>query len=173
MAFVFVLFDLYTLSLVAVCLLETCHDQLSHIVPHDPRFLTTVHHRPSPTTLSQGKIIASMGGTSTMTNRSATDNSHIPAHIRAYDYLIVRATDFLVANDVASSQRVARLLLRSPDLSRAHKLTCHRILSHHGSENRVQSLPPLLSSNLPSLISEMQLSHSPSPRNVGLQCRCC
>ncbi|KAG9691567.1 hypothetical protein KCU95_g7931, partial [Aureobasidium melanogenum] len=78
-----------------------------------------------------------MGGTSTMTNRSATDNSHIPAHIRAYDYLIVRATDFLAANDVASSQRVARLLLRSPDLSRAHKLTCHRILSHHGSENRV------------------------------------
>ncbi|KAH0357329.1 hypothetical protein KCU83_g781, partial [Aureobasidium melanogenum] len=78
-----------------------------------------------------------MGGTSTTTNRSATDSSHIPPHIRAYDYLIVRATDFLVANDVASSQRVARLLLRSPDLSRAHKLTCHRILSHHGSENRV------------------------------------
>ncbi|KAG9577082.1 hypothetical protein KCU77_g14433, partial [Aureobasidium melanogenum] len=65
------------------------------------------------------------------------DSSHIPPHIRAYDYLIVRATDFLAANDVASSQRVARLLLRSPDLSRAHKLTCHRILSHHGSENRV------------------------------------
>ncbi|KAG9660223.1 hypothetical protein KCU95_g7508, partial [Aureobasidium melanogenum] len=78
-----------------------------------------------------------MGGTSTTTNRSATDSSHIPPHIRAYDYLIVRATDFLAANDVASSQRVARLLLRSPDLSRAHKLTCHRILSHHGSENRV------------------------------------
>ncbi|KAH0370274.1 hypothetical protein KCU65_g2690, partial [Aureobasidium melanogenum] len=78
-----------------------------------------------------------MGGTSTMTNRSAPDSSHIPPHIRAYDYLVVRATDFLAANDVASSQRVARLLLRSRDLSRAHKLTCHRILSHHGSENRV------------------------------------
>ncbi|KAG9566740.1 hypothetical protein KCU71_g9034, partial [Aureobasidium melanogenum] len=78
-----------------------------------------------------------MGGTSTTTNRSATDSSHIPPHIRAYDYLIVRATDFLAANDVASSQRVARLLLRSPDLSRVHKLACHRILSHHGCENRV------------------------------------
>lgn len=78
-----------------------------------------------------------MGRTSINANRSAADNSQIPPHVRAYDYLIVRANDFLAANDVASSQRVARLLLRSPDLCHAHKLTCHRILSHPGTENRM------------------------------------
>lgn len=78
-----------------------------------------------------------MDCTSTTTDRSAIDKSQIPPHIRAYDYLIVRANDFLAANDVASSQRVARLLLRSPDLCHAHKLTCHRILSHPGAENRM------------------------------------
>ncbi|KAI5236257.1 hypothetical protein E4T43_08735 [Aureobasidium subglaciale] len=60
---------------------------------------------------------------------SSTDNSHLPAHIKAYDYLIIRANNFLVAEDPKSAQRVARLLLRSPDISIEHQKTCHRILA--------------------------------------------
>jgi hypothetical protein len=75
-------------------------------------------------------VTTKMGPSSTTTQRSCTSNDETPAHISAYNILIARATNFLVANDIDSSQRVARLLLRSPDLSRAHQITCYEILSH-------------------------------------------
>jgi hypothetical protein len=61
----------------------------------------------------------------------------MPPHIRVYDILIARATNFLAAKDVASAQRVARLLLRSPDLCRAHQMTCYEILAHNRPEHSV------------------------------------
>ena len=79
-----------------------------------------------------------MGTTSIATQRSDADNNYIAPHNRAYDVLITRATNFLAANDIPSSQRVARLLLRSPGLCRAHQMTCYEILSHcHRHENGV------------------------------------
>ncbi|KAI4834276.1 hypothetical protein E4T44_08924 [Aureobasidium sp. EXF-8845] len=78
-----------------------------------------------------------MVSSSTATQRSDADNISIAPHIRAYDILIVRATDFLAAKDVTSAQRVARLLLRSPDLCRAHQMTCYEILAHNRPENNV------------------------------------
>ncbi|KAI4718328.1 hypothetical protein E4T48_05474 [Aureobasidium sp. EXF-10727] len=61
---------------------------------------------------------------------SATDDGTVPPHVKAYGILIIRALDFLAANDIASSHRVARLLLRSPDVCDEHKSICHRILAH-------------------------------------------
>jgi hypothetical protein len=78
-----------------------------------------------------------MGPSSTTTQCSAADNNYTPPHIRAYDTLIVRATDFLAANDVASAERVARLLLRSSDLSRAHQMTCYEIIAYARPNNGV------------------------------------
>lgn len=79
-----------------------------------------------------------MNNTSIATQRSDADNNYIAPHIRAYDILITRATNFLAANDIKSAQRVARLLLRSPGLCRAHQMTCYEILSHcHRHENGV------------------------------------
>jgi hypothetical protein len=83
------------------------------------------------------KHITIMGSSSTATQRSDADKNYMSPHIRAYDILIARATNFLAAKDVASAQRVARLLLRSPDLCCAHQMTCYEILAHNRSEHNV------------------------------------